>query len=356
MEICSLKWNIPFSCIISGPSQSGKTEIIKNIIKSNEILFSEHFDVIFYFYKTYQETYNEILKNKLKIFYLNSIVSSDKSLLNLIENYKNQNILFVFDDLQSEIEENNTFFTKIWTIYIHHFKISCIAILHNLFTKNLRTISLNTHKVILTQNLRDTTQIRILSQQAFPRKKNLLSNIFNNISNNPYPYIILDFAPSSGNSYIRILTNIFTHEHPIVAFKESDCGPYEKLIIISQDYYKCLISNGMCNENIENKSSAVNNINLNNKISNNGTKSDNEGEELYSTRYQQNESISNTKADFHNSSFKNENDEEKGKNSQISDKYDKSIIGITSKSKSNLKKLKILILLMKIKKENMMMW
>ena len=112
MEICSLKWIIPFSCILSRPSQSGKTEIIKNIIKSNEILFSEHFDVIFYFYKTYQETYNEILKNKLKIFYLNSIVSSDKSLLNLIENYKNQNILFVFDDLQSEIEENNTFFYK----------------------------------------------------------------------------------------------------------------------------------------------------------------------------------------------------------------------------------------------------
>ena len=119
MEICSLKWNIPFSCIISGPSQSRKTEIIKNIIKSNEILFSEHFDVIFYFYKTYQETYNEILKNKLKIFYLNSIVSSDKSLLNLIENYKNQNILFVFDDLQSEIEENNTFFLQKFGQYIY---------------------------------------------------------------------------------------------------------------------------------------------------------------------------------------------------------------------------------------------
>ena len=58
----------------------------------------------------------------------------------------------------------------------------------------------------------------------------------------------------------------------MVAFKESDCNPYEKLIIISEDYYKCLTSNENCEKSISSKSSAVNNINLNNKIYGDRTK------------------------------------------------------------------------------------
>ena len=95
---------------------------------------------------------------------------------------------------------------------------------------------------------------------------------FNSISDKSFPYILLDFSPSSGNSYIRVLYNTFPHEHPMVAFKESDCNPYEKLIIISEDYYKCLTSNENCEKSISSKSSAVNNINLNNKIYGDRTK------------------------------------------------------------------------------------
>ena len=84
MEICSLKWNTPFSCLISGPSQSGKTEIIKNIIDSNEVLMKNKFDVIFYFYKTYQESYDSILNNK--VIFFNSIITTEDSLINLIGN------------------------------------------------------------------------------------------------------------------------------------------------------------------------------------------------------------------------------------------------------------------------------
>ena len=178
MEVCSLKWSVPFSCILSGPSQSGKTEIIRNILKYNHLLMEKKFDIIFYFYKTYQKTYDDIEKSGIKIFFLNSLITNEESLFNLIENYTDKNILLIFDDLQNEIEANKEFFTKIWTIYIHHKNISCIAIFHNLFTKNIRTISLNTHKIILTKNLRDLTQIKVLSQQAFPGKKKLFIKCF----------------------------------------------------------------------------------------------------------------------------------------------------------------------------------
>ena len=58
----------------------------------------------------------------------------------------------------------------------------------------------------------------------------------------------------------------------MVAFKESDCNQYEKLNIISEDYYECLTSNENCKKSITSKSSAINNINLNNKIYGDKTK------------------------------------------------------------------------------------
>ena len=73
MEVCSLKWSVPFSCILSGPSQSGKTEIIRNILKYNHLLMEKKFDIIFYFYKTYQKTYDDIEKSGIKIFFFKFI-------------------------------------------------------------------------------------------------------------------------------------------------------------------------------------------------------------------------------------------------------------------------------------------
>ena len=58
----------------------------------------------------------------------------------------------------------------------------------------------------------------------------------------------------------------------MVAFKESDCNPYEKLIIISEDYYKCLTSNENCEKSINSKLSAINDINLKYKIYGDETK------------------------------------------------------------------------------------
>ena len=352
MEVCSLKWSVPFSCILSGPSQSGKTEIIRNILKYNHLLMEKKFDIIFYFYKTYQKTYDDIEKSGIKIFFLNSLITNEESLFNLIENYTDKNILLIFDDLQNEIEANKEFFSKIWTIYIHHKNISCIAIFHNLFTKNIRTISLNTHKIILTKNLRDLTQIKVLSQQAFPGKKNFLSNVFNSLSDKQYPYLLIDFSPSNSNSYIRVLTNLFPYEHPMVAYKESDCNPYEKLIIINEEYYKCLTSNDMCENSsseklTNNNSSSINNINLNNNNNNNNNNT-NIDDEYEHERIKQgnletkpfiqiNEDKTN-KDDNIEINENNDNDIKKEKDNKLSDTYNRKYSKIPTKNKFNVDK------------------
>ena len=97
--------------------------------------------------------------------------------------------------------------------------------------------------MILTQNMRDMSQIKVLSQQAFPNEKILLVTVLTDVVKfSKYPYIILHFSPGEGNVYIRVSTSIFPHEFPMVGYKESLCSPYEKIILVSKDIFKYLSS------------------------------------------------------------------------------------------------------------------
>ena len=84
---------------------------------------------------------------------MNSVPQPKKIISNLVSGNKRSNVLLSLDDVQLEIEEYVDFFTKRLSIFTHHYYISCIGVLHKLFGKQLRTISLNTPQVILTENV-----------------------------------------------------------------------------------------------------------------------------------------------------------------------------------------------------------
>ena len=123
-----------------------------------------------------------------------------------------------------------------------------VAVLHNMFAKELRTISLNTHRIVLTKSLRDSSQISFLSRQCYPHVKNFLPAVYQHcIKLQDFPYLVLNFSPGKeSENYIKVTTKIFPHEHPMVVFRENECrrssatNPYEKLILINQNLYDIL--------------------------------------------------------------------------------------------------------------------
>ena len=78
----------------------------------------------------------------------------------------------------------------------------------NLFDKNIREISLNSHFVILFKNCHDATQIQHFLQQAFTNRAKTVYEAYKNAVATPRGYLVLDFRPDTEDSQ-RIRTGIF---------------------------------------------------------------------------------------------------------------------------------------------------
>lgn len=185
--------------IVAGPTQSGKTELIKNILANRESLFENcPENVVWSFGHTNEKQMEEIKKQVPDISFTNGLPERE----NL------SNAILILDDLMNEICKSGEF-SNLFTRGCHHDNITTIAVLHNLFNKEryTRNISLNTHYYILFKNPRDKQQVRYMERQIFPEKKNHLINAFNNATSKPYGYLVIDLHPQTSET-MRLYSNI----------------------------------------------------------------------------------------------------------------------------------------------------
>lgn len=72
----------------------------------------------------------------------------------------------------------------------------------------MRTVSLNTHYMVLFKNPRDATQIRTLGYQMYPDSSQFLTQAYMDATSKAYGYIIVDLRPN-GTDALRVCTDIF---------------------------------------------------------------------------------------------------------------------------------------------------
>ena len=109
----------------------------------------------------------------------------------------------------------------------HHKNFSVIYIGQNLFYahKDMRSVHLNCHYLILFKCLRDMSSISVLARQMFPGNARFLRNVFADATRLPHSYLLIDFKES------RFLRNVFAdttrlpHSYLLIDFKQStpDC-------------------------------------------------------------------------------------------------------------------------------------
>jgi len=102
--------------------------------------------------------------------------------------------LLIIDDLMNELDES---MANIFTKGSHHHNVSVVLLVQNMFHKNrhMRTISLNSHYLVLFKSPRDAAQIANLFRQMYPTDWRFAVDAYENATQEPYSYLLVDLRP-----------------------------------------------------------------------------------------------------------------------------------------------------------------
>jgi hypothetical protein len=200
----------PFTCIIAGPTQSGKTVFTKQMLKNANFLIQPPPTRIIWAYGEENLHQNEEIQNIVDI-----PITFVKGLPDVEDIDDKDRNLLILDDLMSDVSKSDTI-SNIFTRASHHRNMSVIFIVQNIFHqgKTMRDISINAKYTVLFKNPRETSQIQYLNRQIFPNNKNFLVDAYRQATQRPHGYLILDFDQSTPNDR-RVITGIFFPELPI---------------------------------------------------------------------------------------------------------------------------------------------
>ena len=191
-EICTpFIFEHPFSMIIVGPSRSGKTHWLIDLLVQKSSRIRPTPASIVYCYSHWQSKYNDL---KMKIPYVQWIQGlPDKNFLDKISN-----AIVVIDDLM-DASVNDQNMMSIFTERSHHQNLSVILTMQNLFHQGAkaRSIQLNAQYMVLYKNPRDRQQIKTLAMQMYPEKWRRFLEQFEHETSKPYGKIIIDLRPNT---------------------------------------------------------------------------------------------------------------------------------------------------------------
>ena len=211
VNIFDFRLQHPFSCMVSGPSNSGKTYFVKMLIMYADHVICNKINNIVYIYNCWQPLYDDLLKMR-PIHFIQGIPKAldDDVLLPV-----SKNNLLIIDDVMKDASSNEQV-EKAFTQYVHHRNLSVIYLVQNLFFqgKSSRTISLNTNYLILFKNVRDNNQVAILARQMYPGNTKYFMECFKDATEKPHGYLMVDYKTKTPESF-RLRTDLLA-AHPVV--------------------------------------------------------------------------------------------------------------------------------------------
>ena len=205
----------PTTIALYGPTQSGKTSFVLNLLKHSNKMFTEKVDEIYYCYEAWQECYNTIkhVDGVDKVLMYKGMPSVDQCKK---WSYMKQHVIVVFDDLMTELS-NDKDMIKFVTVYSHHMRITMLVLLHNIFPPKLRTMSLNTHYVVLFKNKRDTLQVEMFARRVMKDRVKYFFGCYKKAVSTPYGYLFVDMHPHSDEVY-QLRSRILPSEAPTIVY------------------------------------------------------------------------------------------------------------------------------------------
>lgn len=206
MKIFDGRLQTPFTCIISGPPQSGKTHFIIQLMRNRDRLIDKTFDALYWVYGQ-DNSFVRSLNNNTFGLPTTLIHTLPDSFDEYIK--KSKRPLFVIDDLMSSASES-TIITDLFCNKVQHANISVILNLQNIFYhgKERTTLLRCTHYLVIFKNPMDNSVPLYLASRLMPLNRKLFMNMFETATSKSHSYLFCDGKQSTPDE-ARYRTDIF---------------------------------------------------------------------------------------------------------------------------------------------------
>ena len=189
-----IKFRHPFTCMVSGPTSSGKTFLVRDILKNFKLLISIDKPIlnVLWAYGQWQSLYTDPIADDVKVDYVKGLPMQDEL---------SGHDIIIIDDLMTELG-NNKDLSALFTKGSHHMNISVIFITQNFYhqASQMRTLHVNSHYIIMMNSPRGKSSLRHLSTDLFTNK-NFLIEAYDDATKDSFSYIRIDLTQQTPNKY-----------------------------------------------------------------------------------------------------------------------------------------------------------
>ena len=183
-----------FSLLVVGPTQSGKTYFVQQILKHNRIVYEEQKSIrIFWYYNQWQECYEKLKKSLGKsIRFERGVPELSEDLCEINARYNN---IIILDDFMAEATDSPVVF-RLFTQGRDR-NASFILLLQNMFPKGKYNtdISRNAQYLALFRSPSDRKQIGIIGERMFDKNRVHFMNAYYKETEKPFGYLLVDNKP-----------------------------------------------------------------------------------------------------------------------------------------------------------------
>ena len=203
----------PYSMIVVGPSQCGKTHFVHQLLTHKCTVYPRKKPVlVIWCYNQWQPQYEDIRRDLgSNIRFCQGVPELEED---LGEIKTSKHTIFVLDDLMAEAKDSPVV-SKLFTQGRHR-NASVILLLQNMFPKGKYNtdISRNATYKVLFRSPGDRKQIDIMAEQTFAKDRPRFMQAYKQETDRPYGYIVVDNHPRT------------TSEHQVVGNVLGDCYTY----------------------------------------------------------------------------------------------------------------------------------
>ena len=186
LKVEDLKLIHPFSLIISGPTSSGKSTVLFQILENLHKNIDTRIQKVVFIYGVYQE----VFENYPNIYFTDN--------LDYMELKPTVPTIIVLDDVMSAVN-NSKKLEELFTRGVHHRKVSVILTLQNLFYHGsvMKTLRDNSMYIILTRHIQDVSKLDTFARQLERKNSNYFKDSYEDAVSGKYGYIMCDLHPHS---------------------------------------------------------------------------------------------------------------------------------------------------------------